>query len=110
MARTILGGLNIRRDRVFQKVSSLSIGERSKTALAKVLFSDANVLLLDEPTNHLELESLEALEEALRDHDGTVGLVTHDRYLLDQIATSILDMDTGRFYPGKYSDYEGSCS
>ncbi len=106
LARTILGGLNLRRDKVFQKIDSLSLGERSKTALAKALFTDANVLLLDEPTNHLELESLEAFEKALREYNGTVVLVTHDRYLLDEAATAILDMDSGRFFAGRYTDYE----
>jgi len=106
-ARTILGRLNIRRDKVYQSVATLSLGERSKTALARILFSEANVLILDEPTNHMEISAREAFEEALEDYSGTVLIATHDRYLLDRIATEILDMETGQHYKGRYADFAG---
>ncbi len=106
-ARIILGGLGLRRDKVLQLIATLSLGERSKTALARVLFSRANVLLLDEPTNHLELSAREALEEALADYEGTLLLASHDRYLLERITTGILDLETGRFYDGGYSEFIG---
>ena len=89
-ARTILGCLNIRNDKVHQKIKSLSIGERSKTALAKILVSDANVLLLDEPTNHLEISAREALEDALIKFNGAIIFVSHDRYLQEKLATEFL--------------------
>ncbi len=106
-ARTILGRLNIRRDKVLQTIRTLSIGEKSKTALAKILFSDVNVLVLDEPTNHVELSAREALEDALDDYDGTVIIASHDRYLLDRVATAIYDIETNRYFPGEYSEYVG---
>jgi ATP-binding cassette subfamily F protein 3 len=104
-ARTILGRLNIRRDKVLQTIRTLSIGEKSKTALAKILFSDVNVLVLDEPTNHVELSAREALEEALDDYDGTIIIASHDRYLLDRIATAIYDIEANRYFPGGYGEY-----
>lgn len=106
-ARTILGRLNIRRDKALQTIGTLSIGEKSKTALAKILFSDANVLVLDEPTNHVELSAREALEDALEDYDGTVIIASHDRYLLDRIATAIYDIESDRHFAGGYAEYVG---
>jgi len=105
MARTILGRMGLRRDKVHQVIESLSMGERSKTALAKILFSDANVLVFDEPTNHLELGAREAFEEALEAFSGTVLLASHDRFLLERITTGILDIDRGIQYDGGYSEY-----
>jgi ATP-binding cassette subfamily F protein 3 len=104
-ARTILGRLNIRRDKVYQKIDSLSLGERSKVALAKILFSDVNVLVLDEPTNHIELLAREAFENALEDYGGTVIIASHDRYLLDRVATEIFDIEQNRHFEGSYSEY-----
>jgi ATPase subunit of ABC transporter with duplicated ATPase domains len=104
-ARTILGRLNIRRDKVQQAVGTLSLGERSKTALAKILFSDANVLVLDEPTNHVELSAREAFEEALEEYVGVVLIASHDRYLLDRIADEIFDVENNRYFSGTYGQY-----
>lgn len=105
MARIILGRLNIRRDMVHQKIGKLSVGERSKVALAKILFSDFNILIFDEPTNHVELSAREAFEEALENYNGTVLLVSHDRYLLERITTEIFDMERNRLYQGSYGEY-----
>jgi ATP-binding cassette subfamily F protein 3 len=104
-ARTILGCLNIRGDMVYRQIGSLSLGERSKTALAKIIFADSNILILDEPTNHFELSAREAFEEALKKYAGTILLVTHDRFLLDEIATEMYDMDRCRWYRGTFADY-----
>ena len=104
-ARTILGRLNIRGDKVNQAVGTLSLGERSKTALAKILFSDANILVLDEPTNHIELSAREAFEEALGEYDGAVLIASHDRYLLDRITDEIFDIENNRYFAGTYGQY-----
>ena len=84
-ARTILGCFNIEKDDVNRRISALSIGEKSKTALAKIIFSESNVLVLDEPTNHLEISAREALEDALMKFNGTIIFVSHDRYFCDKI-------------------------
>jgi ATP-binding cassette subfamily F protein 3 len=107
-ARWILGRLNIRGDKVFQTIESLSLGERSKVALAKILFSDVNVLVLDEPTNHIELSAREAFEEALQDFGGIVLIASHDRFLLDRISSEIYDIEENRHFAGGYSEYTRS--
>ena len=95
-------------DDVFKPVSSLSGGEKCRVALAKLLLKQANVLLLDEPTNHLDLDSRTALEKALINFPGSALIVTHDRYLLDQIADRIWAIHNFRIedYLGNYSDYK----
>lgn len=107
-ARIILGCLNLRGDMVFRRIGRLSPGERSKTALARIIFSEPDVLLLDEPTNHFELTAREAFEEALSGFEGALVLVTHDRYMLETVATEILDLDSGVHYPGRYEEYRES--
>ena len=79
-----MGVLILKKDGVNRKISTLSIGEKSKTALAKIIFSDSNVLVLDEPTNHLEISAREAFEDALMKFNGTVIFVSHDRYFCDK--------------------------
>ncbi len=91
-ARTVLGCLNISEKLINQPIKTLSIGERSKVALAKLIVSKSNVLVLDEPTNHLEIAAREALEEALREYKGTLIFATHDRFLIDTIADRTLDL------------------
>lgn len=86
-ARTILGCLKLEKEKVDQRIETLSVGERSKTALARLLFMAPEVLLLDEPTNHLEIEAREALEEALVDFAGTIIVVSHDRYFVERVST-----------------------
>ncbi|HEY7912325.1 MAG TPA: ABC-F family ATP-binding cassette domain-containing protein [Blastocatellia bacterium] len=94
-------------DEVFKPVAGLSGGERSRLALAKLIYSRANVLVLDEPTNHLDIPSREALERALSDYAGTIITVSHDRYFLDRVATEILHFENGTatFHAGSYTDY-----
>jgi energy-dependent translational throttle protein EttA len=88
-------------------VASLSGGERRRVALCRLLLSHPDLLLLDEPTNHLDAESVAWLERFLRDYDGTVVAITHDRYFLDNVARWILELDHGRGIPfeGNYSSW-----
>ena len=96
-------------DDVFKKVEVLSGGERGRLALAKLALSQANLLLLDEPTNHLDIPSQEILQEVLAEYQGTILLVSHDRYLIDALATQIWEIDERRgvlrVFKGTYSQY-----
>ena len=97
-------------DDVFKVVSVLSGGERSRLALARLALTGANLLLLDEPTNHLDLPAQEVLQSVLSDYPGTILLVSHDRYLIDALATQIWEVDpqqsTLRLFDGTYSQYK----
>jgi ATP-binding cassette subfamily F protein 3 len=106
--RSFLGRFLFHGDDVHKSVGVLSGGERSRLALAKLVFSNTNFLLLDEPTNHLDIPSRAALEEALLDFPGTVIAVTHDRYFLDRVAQQVLSIENGaaRLYMGNYSFYK----
>jgi ATP-binding cassette subfamily F protein 3 len=95
-ARTVLGCLFVSENLMQNSIRTLSIGERSKIALAKIIVSGANVLVLDEPTNHLEIEAREALEEALQSFNGAILFATHDRYLIEKMADRVIDMDKTR--------------
>ena len=88
-------------------VTTLSGGERRRVALCRLLLSHPDLLLLDEPTNHLDAESVEWLERFLKDYNGTVVAITHDRYFLDNVAKWILELDRGRGIPfeGNYSSW-----
>ena len=79
---------------VFKKISVLSGGEKSRVAMLKLIFSDANFIILDEPTNHLDINSREILEAALNEYEGTLLMVSHDRYFIDKLATRIIDIGT----------------
>ena len=94
-------------DDIFKPVVALSGGEQSRLALAKLIYSRANVLIMDEPTNHLDIPSREALERALAEFPGTIITVSHDRYFLDKLATEILHFEGGAatYHNGSYSDY-----
>jgi ATP-binding cassette subfamily F protein 3 len=106
-ARTFLGRFLFSGDDVFKPISSLSGGERSRLALAKLTLLGANFLVLDEPTNHLDLPSRQVLEAMLDEYDGTLLFVSHDRYFVDALATRIwLVQDGGLIdHPGNYTDY-----
>ena len=88
-------------------IGHLSGGERRRVALCKLLLEKPDLLLLDEPTNHLDAESVSWLEKTLRDWQGAVLVVTHDRYFLDNVTNWILEVDRGRGFPyqGNYSAY-----
>jgi ATP-binding cassette subfamily F protein 3 len=105
--RGFLGRFLFTGDDVFKPVAALSGGEKGRLALAKLIYSRANVLVLDEPTNHLDIASREALEDALNDFDGTIIAVSHDRYFLDRIATQILffGSDGVEHFDGGYTEF-----
>lgn len=106
--RSILGCFLFTGDDVFKKIRVLSGGEKSRVALAKALTADANFLILDEPTNHLDIQSVNILIQALQQYEGTFILVSHDRYLLDEVANKIWFIEDQQIkeYPGTYAEYE----
>jgi ATP-binding cassette subfamily F protein 3 len=100
-------GVGLGRETWEQSVGTLSGGQKSRLSLAKILISEPDLLLLDEPTNHLDLAAIEWLEKYLLDFSGAVVLISHDRYLLDRLATRIVWL-TGnalKSYPGNYSSF-----
>ena len=105
--RNVLAAFLFTGDDVYKKVGDLSGGERGRVSLAKLMLSDANFLILDEPTNHLDIQGKEVLEEAIRNYEGTVLYVSHDRYFINQTATSIMELFSNRFdnYIGNYDYY-----
>lgn len=106
--RDLLGRFGLSGDIVFQNVGELSGGERSRAALARLVALGVNVLVLDEPTNHLDLWACEALEEALQAYDGTVVVVSHDRYFLNRVADVLVVFSggTAQVIHGNYDTYE----
>jgi len=94
-------------DDIFKEISELSGGERSRVALIKLMLSKANFLLMDEPTNHLDIDSKEVLENALINYDGTLLVISHDRYFLNKVTNKILDLSSTGIteYLGNYSYY-----
>ena len=93
---------------VFREISELSGGERARISLLKLMISDCNFILMDEPTNHLDIDSKEILEGAILDFEGTLLIISHDRYFLNKIASKILDMKSDRMdlYLGNYDYYQ----
>jgi len=106
--RSLLARYGFRNDDVFKLVSVLSGGEKSRLALCKLFLEQGNLLLLDEPTNHLDAETRGVLEEALQDYDGTVLVVSHDRYFLDKIVYKIAELTTQglSLYKGDYTGFK----
>ncbi|MEN9563430.1 MAG: hypothetical protein RIR73_1674 [Chloroflexota bacterium] len=106
--RDYLGKYLFSGDDVYKKVGMLSGGERGRLALAKLALQDTNLLLLDEPTNHLDIPSQEVLESVLEDYTGTILLISHDRYLVDALATQIWEVnpEAGELmaFKGTYSE------
>lgn len=106
-ARNVLGRFLITGDDVYRPIRTLSGGERNKLSLAQLTVVRPNLLILDEPTNHLDMDSREALAEILREYDGTLVLISHDRWLLDQVCNRILEIspEGARLYPGGFADF-----
>lgn len=106
-ARILLARLLFKQEDVMKKVSLLSGGERVKAALAKIILSDFNVLVLDEPTNYLDIYSMEAVEEAILNYNGTVVFVSHDRRFVSNIADHIISIENQKTicFGGTYSEY-----
>ncbi|CAD5936900.1 ABC transporter F family member 5 [Planktothrix agardhii] len=105
--RTLLGRFLFSGDTVLKQVNALSGGEKARLALAKLLLQPVNCLILDEPTNHLDIPAKEMLEEAIQHYDGTVLIVSHDRYFISKVANKIVEIRDGEFrvYLGDYHYY-----
>ena len=105
--RNILGCFLFRGDDVYKQIKSLSGGEKARASLCKIMLSNCNFLLLDEPTNHLDIQSREVLEANLREYEGTIFFISHDRYFINQVATRVLELrpDGMISYLGNYDFY-----
>ena len=110
--RTLAGAFQFSGEEAEKRIRSLSGGERSRLAMARMLYNPPNFLVLDEPTNHLDLATKQMLVEALKDYEGTMIFVSHDRMFLKDLATRILEVGgesgtdrTPRIYPGSYNEY-----
>lgn len=113
--RSILGRFLFRGDDVFKKINELSGGEKARLSLLKLMLSGANTLVLDEPTNHLDIESKEIVEDAIMEFEGTVIIVSHDRYLLHKVPDRILELKSDGIdeYKGNFEYYlekKSNCS
>jgi ATP-binding cassette subfamily F protein 3 len=107
-AVAMLGRFLFTYDQAGETIASLSGGERSRLQLLLLTLSGPNFLLLDEPTNNLDITSAEVLEDALEDFEGTLLVISHDRYFLDRVVTRIVELQDGglKNYPGNYNDYQ----
>ena len=107
-ARSVLGAFQFRGDDVFKLVGDLSGGERARVALLQLFLEGRNFLILDEPTNHLDIPTRETVEQALQQFEGTLLIISHDRYLLDALAKRIVVLDNGGIeeFHGNYSYYK----
>ncbi len=105
--RGMLGAFLFRGDDIFKTTDILSGGEKNRLALLKLLLHPSNLLILDEPTNHLDLQSKDVLLEALKNYNGTLIFVSHDRYFIERLATKVLEIEDGshRLFPGDYEYY-----
>jgi ATP-binding cassette subfamily F protein 3 len=107
-ARTLLGSLLFSGDEVTKPLSALSGGERARLALGRLALEPTNLTLLDEPTNHLDIPAQEVLEDAVRQYPGGIILVSHDRALIDAVATRVWTIEDGRIVEslGNYTDMQ----
>ena len=103
--RNLLGAFLFRGDDILKPVSVLSGGEKSRLALVKLLMEEANCLILDEPTNHLDMETKDLFQRALLEYDGTLVIISHDRFFLDNLVTRVVEISKGKLinYEGNYS-------
>jgi ATP-binding cassette subfamily F protein 3 len=112
VVRNFLGRFRFTGEDGFRKVKGLSGGERNRLSLAKMMLRPRNLLALDEPTNHLDIPAREVLEEALEDYQGTVLVVSHDRWFLDRIVNRVVHLEGGKIdqHAGNYSDWRARVS
>jgi ATPase subunit of ABC transporter with duplicated ATPase domains len=105
--RTLAGAFQFSGDDVEKKIRSLSGGEKSRLAMARMLYNPPNFLVLDEPTNHLDLATKEMLVDALKDFEGTMIFVSHDRTFLRGLGSRVLELGAEEplVYPGSYVEY-----
>lgn len=108
---SLLLGMRFPKERFHDKVNTLSGGEKSRLELAKLLISDADILLLDEPTNHLDMETIEFVENLIKERKKLVVFISHDRYFLDKVANRIFLLENGRMrtYDTNYTDFINRC-
>jgi len=106
--RSLLGGFGLTNDAVFKEVRQISGGEKARVALALMIIKPSNLLILDEPTNHLDIPSKQMLEEALSNYQGTILIVSHDRYFISKVANRIVELRDGQLikYLGDYKYYK----
>lgn len=106
-ARLLLACLMFRGENVFKKINDLSLGERSRVAFAKLILSGAQLLILDEPTNYMDIVSCEKIEEVMMEYQGTILVVSHDRYFIKRIANKIFELKEKRIFKfdGDYNYY-----
>jgi ATPase subunit of ABC transporter with duplicated ATPase domains len=110
MIRGMLGRLLFTADDAFKKARVCSGGEKNRLLFGKLMLSDANVLVMDEPTNHLDMEAIEALNHALKDYDGTLIFVSHDREFVSSLATRVIEIKGQKVvdFQGTYDEYLAS--
>jgi ATP-binding cassette subfamily F protein 3 len=103
--RSLLGAFLFSGDNIYKSINILSGGEKSRLALVKILMQESNFLILDEPTNHLDIATEELFQQALLKYSGTILIVSHDRYFLDNLINRVIEIRDGRIYdyPGNYS-------
>ena len=106
-ARLLLARLLFRRETIYKKVAVLSGGERVKVSFAKILLQDTNLLILDEPTNYMDINALEVMEQTLKEYDGTLLFVSHDRRFIDAVANQIMVIENKKItlFSGNYTEY-----
>ena len=105
--RTVLNGMGFTQETYSRIISGFSGGEKTRLAIARLLLEEPNLLILDEPTNHLDFKTVMWLEDYLKDYQGALLLVSHDRYFLDRLCTSVCEIERGRLtrYKGNYTTF-----
>ena len=105
--RSVLGKMLFNKENIKKKISKLSGGEKGRMLFGKLMLQKANVMIMDEPTNHLDMETIEALNLALNNYEGTIIFVSHDREFVSSLSTKVLELKKTKvnYYPGNYEDY-----